>query len=292
MADIKEFLNVWSPKNVKEMEKDERTRTLFDYIPLIVEFYTRQGHKRQDEVKQLFDRMEDKKFLKNLMRILKTLEENPVDLALTTVISDFLTSRGNKLDEEFIDGYTNAVTKLLKERTKYVVEKTGISKDLAQELLVIVPEPEVTVEGRFVPLYVSKVLNKLYGLSRDERVNLGDSKTIKKIVKALFGKDEIENVALIILMEYRDKHSRFTDEQKVVWGQLTTFALDTIEKKDKADVKDILESYVDRRIRDEKKGRDRPRRIQFEAVNEEDYPKIRKAVSKLKEKDRNAKYLA
>ncbi|MNP72711.1 hypothetical protein D3C76_1693200 [compost metagenome] len=73
---------------------------------------------------------------------------------------------------------------------------------------------------------------------------------------------------------------------------MTTFALDTIEKKDKADVKDILESYVDRRIRDEKKGRDRPRRIQFEAVNEEDYPKIRKAVSKLKEKDRNAKYLA
>lgn len=290
---IKEFFKTWTDESVKEMSKNERTNVLYHFIPTIAQFYMRKGYKSPEDVTQLFDRMENKKFVSNILRILKTVDETPMELDMAVVMSDFLGSRGSKLDDEMIEKYTKAITKLLESRTRYVVKKTGLKKDLIQEILVVVPEPDsVGNNPHTIGAYVNKVLSKLYGLAKEADVELGDYESAKKLLRVIFGKDNLDAVAVNILLEYRDKYSRFNEQQKAVWNLFTLAALDVLESKKKKEARELLIQFCERRKKDESNNRDKPRRIQFESMNEEDYPTIRKAVKKLSEVDKYVKYLA
>ncbi len=287
---MKNFLNEWKPKNLKGMDKDTRTCLLFDYIPTISEFYIKKGHKAQKEVNELFDRMEDPKFVKLLLRILKTSDSTPVDLGMATVIADFIERRRQKLDEDLVDSYKTAIDKILKKRIKKISKKVEVDKDLLTELLVVVPEPDAISDPRFVGIYVYRMTRKLYAISKDNELGL-DTKLVKKLFKALFGKDLQNDVAISILLERKDIIRNFNEEQKAVWNLLTNFALDTLESNKKKELKELIEYYIMRRSKDAEKQRDSARRIQFANISEEDFKRLHSVANKLSEKDKYKKFL-
>ena len=73
----------------------------------------------------------------------------------------------------------------------------------------------------------------------------------------------------------------YNEIQVYVWDRMTDFVLDTIEKRDKYVIKSYIKYYIDRRMSDERKGKDAARRINLKSVMAENYPKIAKVVSKL-----------
>jgi hypothetical protein len=280
---VKEFFKEWKPKNIKGMDKDDRTYLLYENIPSIVEFYIKKGHKAQNEVKELFDRMVDIKFAKTLIRILKTPDSSPVDYGMATVIAQFLEQRRQELEdqEELVDIYKDAIDKILKKRVKKISKKVDIDKDLIKELLVVVPEPEAISDPRFVGIYVSRVLRKLYVIAKENETGLEDFKTLKKLFKEIFGKDMLNQVAVSVLLERKSTIQHFNEKQKAMWNLVTNFALAVLEKNEKKELKELIEYYVMRRAKDAEKQRDSARRIQFAQISEEDYPKLQKVAAKL-----------
>lgn len=288
---VKEFLKVWKTKKVKEMDKDDRTLLLYENIPSIVEFYIKKGHREQEEVNKLFDRMESKMFAKTLLRILKTADETPVELGMATVITDFLEKRKKNLEEELIELYTKAVDKILKKRIKKLHKKLGLDKDLLKELLVVVADKDAISDERFVGIYVQRMTRKLYVIARENELELNDTKSIKKLFKSLFNKELLNSIAVNILLERKEMVHNFNENQLAIWNALTNFALDTIENNKKKEIKELIEYYVVRRAKDAQKGRDSARRIQFAQISEEEYPKIYTVYEQLAEKEKYSKFL-
>jgi hypothetical protein len=273
------------------MDKDDRTFLLYDHIPTIVELYIKKGHKSQDLVKELFDRMEDPKFAKTLKRILKTPDASPVDFGMATVIADFLERRRQQIDEDLIEMYTDAIDKILKKRVKKISKKVNIEGDLIKELLVVVAEPTAISDPRFIGLYVSRMLRKLYAISRENEIGLEDHKTLKKLFTALFGKEEINQVAINVLLERKDFIRNFNENQMAVWNLVTNFALEVLEKNEKKELKELVEYYITRRAKDAEKQRDSARRLQFAQISEEDYPKLHKVAAKLSKNEEYSQFL-
>lgn len=288
---VKEFLKEWKTKKVKEMDKDDRTLLLYENIPTIVEFYIKKGHKEQELVNKLFDRMEAKVFAKTLLRILKTVDETPVDLGMATVIADFLEKRGKNLEEDLNELYTKAIDKILKTRIKKLHKKLGLDKDLLKELLVVVADKDAISDDRYVGIYVQRMTRKLYAIAKENELGLNDTKTIKKLFKSLFHKELLNSIAVNILLERKDMVRSFNENQLAIWNALTNFALDTIEKNKKKEIKELIEYYVVRRAKDAEKGRDSARRIQFAQISEEEYPKIYTVYEKLSEKEKYSRFL-
>lgn len=296
MSAIKDFLKEWSPK---KLGKDERADTLYTYIPGIVEFYVKKGHQQPPEMAQLFTIMDDPKFLKTLLRIAKTHDdETPIDLGMASVLAEYIASRMSKTatdnakDFSVVEGYHKAIDTILKKRIKKVSKKTGLDKNLVKELLIIIAEPEAVSNPRFMWIYVQRVLQKLYVLSGKEDLKIEGTEALQTLFKQLFGKEFLNEVAINALLDSRQKINNFSNSQKHVWNLVTSFALDTIESNDKQTIRELLEYFIDRREKDDKASRDRARRIQFAAVSNEDFPKFTKAVKKLSERDKNAKFLA
>jgi hypothetical protein len=289
---MKEFLKEWKEKNVKKMGKSDRTNMLYDYLPMIVEFYIKKSHKSQEDVNQLFDRMEDERFVKTLSKILKSDDDfSPVDPGMATIIADFLQHRHANLSEDLIAEYSQAVDKILKKRLKKVGKKTGLSKDLLKELLVVVAEKDAVSDSKFAGIYVQRMLNKLYALSKDNDLGIEDTKVLRNLFEELFEADLITLVAVNILLERKENIKNFNDGQIAIWNVLTNFALDVIEKQKKSVVRELVEYFVSRRAKDAEKDRDSARRIQFTNISEEDYPKLTTVYAKLSEKEKFKKYL-
>jgi hypothetical protein len=284
---MKEFTKEWKPK---KMDKDERVRVLSDSIPGIVTYYIKKGHRDQDAVNELFDKMEDEKLAKTLLKVLKEDDAENIDLGLATVVADFLERRHDKIGEEIVTMYDDAINKILKKRIKKVSKKLDLEKDIVKELLVIVPDKEAISDERFVGIYSQKITRKLYALAKDIDLGLDETKQVKKLFKELFDENLIEAIAANILLERKENIKNFNDKQTAVWNLMTSFALETIEALKKKDIRELLEYYIGRRQKDAEKGRDFARRVQLSQVSE-DYEKILSVVEDMSEKEKFKKFL-
>lgn len=291
MSQIKEILRDLKAKNFNQLGKDDRTYLLYDNIQEIVEFYIKKGHKAQNDVNELFERMENPKFAKTLLRILKTPEHSPVDLGMATVIANFLERRHANLDEDLVAQYSEAIDKILKKRIKKLSKKTELNKDLLKELLVIVAEPEAISNPQFIGIYVQRMMRKLYTLSKTEDLGLDDVDTMKKLFGQIFGKDLLNDVAINVLLERKEFIRNYNEGQKAMWNNITNFALDVLESNKKKELRELIEYYVMRRSKDAQKNNDSARRIQFSQISEEDYPKLVAVAAKLSEKDKYKNFL-
>lgn len=288
---FKTFEENWKPK---KLGKEERVDFLSEQIPSLVNFYIKKGHREQEKVEFLFEKMKDERFLKTLKKVMKLAKESEseVDLGLATVITDFLEKKGKDLDQDMVADYVEITDKILKKRIKKLNKKLGLDKDVIKELLVIVPDKEYITDGKYVGIYVSRMLRKLYILATKTDLGFEKPKQIKKLFMALFEEDLITNIAVNVLLERKDVMKQFNEKQLALWNLLTEFALSTIEDiGEKEAIKEVIGYYVSRRMKDAEKNHDAARRIQLSQVDEEEYPKIAKIVKKLSEKDKFKKYL-
>lgn len=293
MAQVKEVVKDWK-KNVRDQDKNDRTRFVYDELPDLVRFYLRKAHKEQDTVAQMFDMFKDKKFAKAIKEILKTDDYNPIEVSAATMLGDFLVTSGSDLDEKTLEIYSDAIKKILKKRTGKVVKKSGLDPDVAQELLLVIADPEIIGDPKFLYIYMQRLLKKLYAIARDRDLGLDSTDKFKGLFKVLFGGDMLPHVPVHILLEPKHIMGKFNENQISVWNGLTAFALEYLEKQakdDKDGVRDALKSYTDRREFESNKGRDSARRINLQSLTEEDYPKLAKIISKVADKDKAKRFL-
>jgi len=278
------FLNDFKLKK----DKEELLPILAENLVEVEDYYFRKGHKDRETVDRLFDKMESKKFFKCLKAL---FEEGALDEGVPVIITNFIERRGDKEggDEykELIEKYIKLVNKLVKDKVKELVKETGIDKDVAKEVIVVVPGEDY-INDKFVGIYVNRVCKKLYALAKDNTVELS-SKQLKKMFKYLFKEELIYDAAVQVLLEKREVMKNFNESQLGVWNTLTEFALKTLNKLDKQELKAKILRYCERRNNDEN---DVARRIVLSQIDPDEYPTLSKVVGKLKEKEEDlAKYL-
>lgn len=276
---VKEFLNEFKLKKNKE----QLVPILADYLVDIEDYYFKKGHKDRETVEKLFEKMNNKKFVKCLKVLQK---EEILDEGVPVIITNFIERKGSELDEELVNDYIKVVNKILKEKVKKLSEKLDIEKDIVKDILVVVPGDDY-IEDRIVGIYVGRVCRKLYILAKND-LNL-NIKQIKKMFKFLFKEELIYDVAVQILLEKKEYMKNFDEKQIAIWNTLTDFALKTLNNLNKDELREKIVRYCKRRSNDE---RDVARRVSLSQIDKDSYPTLYKVVNKLKEKNEDlAKFL-
>ena len=166
---------------------------------------------------------------------------------------------------------TRKHTQRLADMQKYV--------DLSQEkidLLTDVILNEVDEEG---------VKKSTFGIDITKAKNIGK---IMNIITKDMDLGTYGQLILRILLEKRDRSFEQLDSYQLgVYNAISVWALGVLEDKDIFGNKtrqEIIKAFLLQRERDEKRGRDAKRRVEFSDVNEEDYPRISKAFEKVVKK--------
>lgn len=275
---FKELLKDLKPKYLKDMSKKDLGYFLYDHQNEIIDFYIKKGHKNPTEVNELFERMLDPKFLKGLKQIYKNGDK--IDVGFAVVIGDFIRLNHQAYPDLTLE-YRELLTKILKKRIKQVKKKTGAPEEFLVELLVVIPSPEVVSNPRFLGIYVNKVARRLYALTKDpEGFALPELEYVRALFAGLFGEAMMNEVAVSLLLERKEYIRHYNADQIKTWNVLTALALDQLESNKKKDIDTLMENYENRRKSDAKRNKDTARRIQFDQIVEEDYPKITKVYKK------------
>jgi len=277
---VKDLLKEWKPK---KMDKDERIRVISDNLSDLTTFYIRRGFKEQDIVTVIFEKMMDLKFAKTLKKVIKDNGDNN-DLTVVVLLYNFLERNHGKIDSDVNDIYCGIIDDLLKKKVKKLRKKiTDLDESTIKELLAIMPDKAMVENERIVGIYVQRIIRKLYALSKESELKL-DNKTLKKLFMSLFNEDFINTVVMEISLERKDVIRHLDDKQMVVWNILTNFVLSYLEEMKKKEIKQRLSYYIDRREKDDKRGKDSARRIQFTQISSETYPKVSEVISDMKNK--------
>ena len=235
--------------------------------------------------------MGSKKFAKALKKIIKSdyMDLDPWFVVVLSGYTSYMMNQPeeNRVDESILDDYRSIITKLLKKDVKRLTKKYNISEVAAYNILVEAPNTTYCDDPKYIIPYANRIYKKMYGFIKEDEDNTVDAKTLRKVVKDVYGKEYIEYFALAALLERKDAFKHLNDEQKNVWSMITSFALDYIEKQSKEDIRRIISNYAKRRESDAKRdnGTVVARRIDFSSINTEDYPKITNVVEKLKKKN-------
>lgn len=282
---------------VKKMDAGEIAYMIDENQKDLINFYVKQGFrmKNAETINTLFDKMMKEKFVKALKKIIKSEDGNGLDPAFVVIINGLIEKnhKSEKMTDELLEAYTKIINKVLKPRIKEISKVVDIDKDIIKELLVIVPNAECVSSEKATGFYSQKMLRKLYLIASDKEIGLDNTKKIKKLFKALFGKNILDLIAINILLEKKEYMKNFNENQIAVWNIFTDFALEYIEKQDKKHITELIEYYCNRRKNDDERNRDAARRISLTNIDEEKYPTITNRVAKFAKtsKESIAKYL-
>lgn len=281
---VKDLTKNWTKKNLKKMGKAERADFVYEVIPEVIEFYIKKGFRAESKplVDEIFNVMEDEKFVKTLKVIAKDSDNYTLDLGLAVLINDFLGKRMNNISEEMVSSYVKLIKKILKPRVKEITKKVDIDEKLLREFLVITPDPELVSSKKVVSIYSDRILNKLYALAGEDEEIMIDAKTIKKLFKHIFGEEALSKIAVGALLQRRDTLNRLKSQNQIkLWNNVTTFALNTLEKCEKEELLERLSFYYKTCNKAQQNGNNVARRIELSTLTKEDYPKIIKTLHKI-----------
>jgi hypothetical protein len=283
---------------LKKMKKGELAGYIYENQADIVGWYNKNAfsQKARKTIEHLYDKMSDEKFpiaLKKIIKRGKKEKDIILDPGFSIIINGYIewaSKQENKdLYVDSISDYVEVVKDLLKKRTKKISKASGVSEDVIFELITIAPDDQYIKGIRQMTFALRKMLRKLYLLanSMDISAELPDVKTIRKMFKTIFGKDMLDYVAIVVLLEKKEFTKNYNEKQMAVWSMLTDFALNEIESLKKKEIKKRLEYYAERRMIDAKKGNDSARRYNLKGLSKEEYPKIGEVVESIRGKASN-----
>lgn len=308
---VKEFANT-SFKKFKKHEKDyydSKKQMKNDYyenlicdIGTVINWILRNGHIQNPEIQDIkskcyakFAGEEGPEFIKYLTKSVKNygydienIEYLPI--ILHEMIRDILKYNEHVNEEEGQrpmdppDDLYELSELILKKRIKKA-KKKGIPDDLAFDLLGIMPVPKAAkysayfrVRGIFDLLY-------LYAAKTPDLM-------FDKIIEFLFDEEDYKFVIGYALQERKEKYKTFTETQKKLFNDISTWVFTALEDMQKDEIEDILRNYIRVRKRDAKQGKDSNRRYYISSLPESIYPRIYKVVSKIKDGNKDvSKYL-
>lgn len=293
---VKEF-------KAKKMDKEERIDYILDNHEEWVEFFKKKSKKKPEVLEGFFKKMADVKVAKSFLATVKYAKKEGIDLdpGLAALMYRFIeltfsgkSKEGEEL-AEVMNLYTEAVNMMIAKRKKKMAKKCGITEELAGDFLVKVPSRGFVENVNAMGTYTHKICGFIYRMSEKKAFTeeqLKDPAFFRNIFEFLFEKDFISNIAINILLEFKDNSKGFKGNQKTVWNTLTILALQCLESYSKKDIKELLAYYLERRENDKKKERDHARRIVLsETVDEKVTPRLYKVVNKLKANEDYAEFV-
>ena len=182
------------------------------------------------------------------------------------IVDDRLTRREIEEEKETIAKLSNCISKVIhtamkivKSRAKVVARQTGLSRDLVQAVLIIVPEPDM-INVYQVGHYTSQVLTTIYsnteGLtstSYSDPVYFNDFSRRpsdidwEPLFEELFGEKNVVEAATFILLEGMNKLDAYKNPKvKDIWDSITKFALSQLDKVPRMIQNQMLDLYLKR----------------------------------------------
>lgn len=286
---IKEFLDTIESKEFRKEKGGYRAKFFSVEAPQLAAWHINKSFRDRASREALCEALHDVRMAKSIIKVVNEGQDTeygfPLEFAV--VLKDVVDTQRRKVeDDEILQSYEVCIEKILKKEIKELSKLVDIPKELAYELLVVVPTSSMINRKNIVGIYVNRINRKLYLADKKGFEGLTRLKTIRQIYKYLFGGSEnMGEIAISILLE-RPTGNNLTSTG--VYSLLTVFALDTLEKLPKEELREYIERYGERR----KNEREGERRIRLASgISPADYPKITKMIKKVTKKNPDLKEL-
>lgn len=304
--DVKDFANMTMKKYKKdnkdffESKKDLKKAywtDLIDLIPAAIDFCVSYGHINKPEVQEtkleIYKKIQDPDFVKVLKKEIK--HDNDIkNIRLLPIVIKEILMEADRANKEILAKDPGAKPydmsdlqelslMILKKRMKKLV-KEGVSEGLAFDILSIIPCKEALQKSQFYRIHA--FYDTLYEHAKGATIPFGE------IVNIVFGDDFTSALIVFALLERKEKFSKLTDAQKSLYLDINSWCLNNMEKMSKTEVREIIETYIKGRKKDEAQGKDGTRRFVFSSLPANDYEKINKVVTAMiADNDSYKKYL-
>lgn len=285
----------------KEMRRDYFMTLTFD-LPDVIEFVLEKGHIQNPKIQEIKGKCyaklggpEGPAYVKYLTKELKKYDGNIknikfLPIILFEIISDIMKFNAEHADQPEAqikdpDEIYELFFVILKKRLKKA-EKQGINRELAIDLLGVIPHPSIM---EYSPFFRARAVFDIIYRRAEKSGDINISKLFKFLIK-----EEDFNVFIgYALQERKDKCKGFNNTQKKVFNDINGWVFDTLEENmSKNEIEDILINYIKVRKKDAAAGKDSNRRYFISSLPESLYPKINSVVTRIKANDPEAeKYL-
>lgn len=279
--DVNNFIDLLESKDFGRMDAEERAELIFAESNNVTNWYIHRSFRERATREQLCEALHDKKVAKAINKIIKEAgdtEDSGFYPSFALVLRDVIETQTRKYNDKdsVLEKLEAAAYQILKPEIKELTKAADISKELAYELLCVVPTPSIVNRRNIIGIYVSKLNRKLYLAETAGTDKLVKVKTLRQIFKFLFGgSDEFNEIAISILLERRPSN----DISKLnIYSLLTAFALSTLESSDKEALHEAIVRYGTRRS----KEREGQRRIVLSELDDEEYPRVKKTLKKVR----------
>lgn len=276
----------WTKKECKE----SYYHALMEHFPDVVNWVLREGYKRNPEIQEIKEsicaKFTDPWFVKCLTKDLKNGEKIKNIKLLPMVLREVLSITA-KVNRENLAADPKApiyelddVVELSKlamgKRLKKMV-KAGIDEEIAFNVLSVIPCDDAF---SYSPSFrVFQFFEVLYEASKGKTV------PFKLIMETAIDEGRWPIFLVFALLERKEKYSNLTDNQKQFYIQVTNWVFDTLEQSKTEVIRDVLDTYVKGRKKDDAQGKDTNRRYALDTLSPVDYKKIVSVIKNMKLND-------
>ena len=274
---------------------------LTDRLPEVVEFLLKEGYKAERNndkdvsnlVRAIYVKLIDEDYIKYLKKKVKDDKKIPNIKLLPIIIKNIMDSADkqnrNSLSKDKdaavfdMEDMAELSLVIMKKKIKKM-KKDGIDAKLAFDVLSTVPCEECFKYSQ--GFRISSFYSTLYEHAKNEIIPFAE------IIANTVDEEIYPSFIIFALLERKEKFGSLDEGQKKLYLSISNWCFDSMENMRIDDLKDLIESYIAARKRDEKNGRDSVRRYSLSSLSETDYPKISKVVrSFIADDDSVKKYL-
>ena len=287
-SSLKKFKKEYGDKDMKKKVLiKSHALFLIDYLPDAIDFVVRYGHIQDRDVQEtkakIYEVLASEDFVKVLREEIKGGAKIENIILLPIIIRDIIqkTQKENarllaENPESKIYDMSDEVklSQLILKKKLKKFDKEGIAEDLAFDCLSVIPDDKILASSQ--NYRIKMLMDVLYEKAKTEKV------PFEKIVDVVFGEAWYPVICVFALLERKEKFGTLTDEQKVLYLDISNWVFNTMEKKlDKDELSEVLNVYVRSRRRDESRGKDGNRRYVLSTLSEQDYPNVTSFIKKL-----------
>ena len=204
---------------------------------------------------------------------------------MNLLLDEILNFLGNSYDgrliqkygEESVNSMRKAYTNILYKFNKKKVKKfkkdiSNMPESMVKQIIILTAGEDLRTIYRLLKFIYSEADNYSF-----------DKKTLLKIFKICYGKDNLSEIIKYLMLERRN--GSMTKSVEDIWVIIDKLIRDELEDMTKKDIEDIIYGYISERKRQEKNGLI-PRRFgNRKTIHPDDYPKLTKVCDKIEEND-------
>ena len=301
--DVREFAKLTLKKYKKENgnffdskkeTKESYYMSLVDLLPEVIMFVVKFGHVQNEEIQNvktlIYQKLTDYDFIKVLKKELKN--KNKIkNIKLFPIIIQEILEEAKKVNDQLLAQDKNAETYrmddiqellqiILKKRLKKFA-KAGIDTATSLDVLSIIPCDEALDISQFYR--IKSFFDCLY-----EHVK-GVAIPFETIMSLVTSEEYYPMFITFALLERKERFAKFTEAQKTLYVDISTWCFKTMEGLKSGAIKSIINVYINGRKKDDSQGKDGNRRYNLSTLVPDDYPKITKVINAMLSHDESIK---